>query len=116
MAIQIQFEGYVNEVKKFDWGVVYNVSHRQSKKNAKGEWETVGYDNFEVKSDGNFEKGDRVKIVGTLRSRKYERRDGGTGLALDVWANEMTRIPKPASVGEMQQIWPEVRELPNTPF
>ena len=116
MAVKIEFEGYVNEVRKLDWGVVYNVSHRQNKKNAKGEWEVIGYDNFQVTSEGNFEKGDRVKVVGSLRSRPFDRKDGTKGLSLDVWANEMTKTSKPATVGEMQGIWPEVRELPNTPF
>jgi single-stranded DNA-binding protein len=116
MAIKIEFEGYVQEVKQLDWGVVYNVSHRQSKKNAQGQWEVVGYDNFEVTSEGNFEKGDRVRIAGNLKSRPFQRKDGSKGLALQVWANEMTKVAKPASMPEMQNIWPEVRELPNTPF
>jgi single-stranded DNA-binding protein len=116
MAIKIEFEGYVQEVRKLDWGVVYNVSHRQSKQNAQGQWEVVGYDNFEVTSEGNFEKGDRVRVMGNFKSRPFQRQDGSKGLALHIWAKEMTKVAKPASMPEMQTIWPEVREIPNTPF
>lgn len=116
MAIQVEFEGYVNEARKFDWGTVYNVSHRQVIKNAAGQWETAGYDYFDVQGPEGFVKDDKVKVKGTLKTRRFDKKDGSKGLALQVRATSMERVEKPASVADMQQIWPDVKQIPDTPF
>ena len=120
MSIRVEFEGFVNEVKPFDWGTVYNVSHSQRAKNHQGEWETTGYDYFDVSGDPGFAKDDRVKIVGTLKTKRFDKKDGTKGIALQVRAESIERVergtPKPASVPDMQKIWPEVKQVPDTPF
>lgn len=118
MSIRVEFKGFVNEVKPFDWGTVYNVSHSQRKKNAAGEWITDGYDYFDVTGDPGFEVKDRVKIVGTLKTKRFDNPDGSKGIALQVRAETITKVgAAPASVPDMQKIWPEVKQIPeDTPF
>ena len=86
MAIQIEFSGYINEVKKFEWGTVYDISHAQRQQNESGQWETVGYDYFSVIGDPGFEKDMRVTVKGRLKTKKYDKRDGTKGTTLEVRA------------------------------
>lgn len=120
MAIRLEFEGYVNEVKQFDWGTVYNVSHAQRVKSAGGSWETAGYDYFDVSGEAGFEKDDRVRVKGTLKTKRFDKRDGSKGIALQVRAESIEKVDsenKPASVADMQAIWPAVKQVPeDTPF
>lgn len=122
MAVRIEFEGYIREVKPFDWGTVYEVAHRQVIKNAQGQWETSGYDYFSVsrdKGEPTFEVEQKVSVKGYLKTKRYQKRDGsGSAMALNVRAESMEAMEKPASVGEMQGIWPEVKQIPddNAPF
>jgi hypothetical protein len=135
--IRIEFKGYVNGVRTFDWGTVYNVSHNQVRKNHQGEWETVGRDYLSVVGPAGFAENDQVEIVGRLKTKLYDKRDGsGKGISLEVRADEMKKvqpgvrnqpvesqlldrasgIPRdndPASVADMQQLWPNVRQVPD---
>jgi hypothetical protein len=93
MSIQITFEGRVGDAKEFSWGTVLKVSHAQRAKNKdSGEWETVGYDNFDVVlpdgvSHTDFPEKSIVMITGTLRKvETYAKRDGGTGVSMKVRA------------------------------
>jgi hypothetical protein len=86
MAIQIEFSGYINEVKKFEWGTVYDISHAQRQQSESGQWETVGYDYFSVIGDPGFEKDQRVTVKGRLKTKKYDKRDGTKGTTLEVRA------------------------------
>jgi hypothetical protein len=118
MSIRVEFEGFVNEVKPFDWGTVYNVSHSQRRKNEAGEWVTDGYDYFDVTGEAGLDVKDRVKIVGTLKTKRFDKRDGSKGIALQVRAESITKVgAAPASVADMQKIWPDVKQIPDdTPF
>ena len=121
MAVQVEFEGYVKEIKPFNWGTVYTVAHRQVTKNAQDQWETAGYDYFEVSVEAGgpkLEDDSKVKVVGTLKTKRFDKRDGSKGVALKVWAKSIEPMEKPASVSEMQGIWPEVKQIPddNAPF
>ena len=116
--IRVEFKGYVNSVRVFDWGTVYNVSHNQVRKNHQGEWETVGRDYFSVvapKDAATFAENDQVEIVGRLKTKTYDKRDGsGKGISLEVRADEMRTVQrgnKPASVPQMQNIWPDVKQV-----
>ena len=118
--IRVEFKGYVNSVRVFDWGTVYNVSHNQVRKNHQGEWETVGRDYFSVvapKDAATFAENDQVEIVGRLKTKTYDKRDGsGKGISLEVRADEMRTVQrgnKPASVPQMQNIWPDVKQVPD---
>jgi hypothetical protein len=93
MAIQVMFEGRVGEAKEFSWGTVLKVSHAQRAKNKdSGEWETVGYDNFDVVlPDGidyrDYPEKSIVAITGSLRKvETYAKRDGTTGVSMKVRA------------------------------
>jgi len=118
MAVQVEFEGYVKEIKPFNWGTVYTVAHRQVIKNAQDQWETAGYDYFEVSSDVKIPEDAKVRVKGTLKTKRFDKRDGSKGIALQVRAAELEEIAKPASVSDMQGIWPDVKQIPedNAPF
>ena len=125
MAVSVEFEGFVNDVRQFDWGVVYDVSHRQVTKDASGEWETAGYDYFSVtvsEHNAEVEKDVRVKVKGTLKTKRYDKKDGsGKAVALNVRASSVEVTKKPASVSEMQEIFPGMKQVPvsspdNAPF
>lgn len=121
MAVKIEFEGYVNEVKPFDWGTVLNVGHRQVIKNAAGEWETAGYDYFDVSLQKGVDvpaKDSKVRVKGTMKTKRFDKRDGSKGIALQVRAESVEPMEKPASVPDMQAIWPDVKQVPdeNAPF
>ena len=116
--IRVEFKGYVNSVRVFDWGTVYNVSHNQVRKNHQGEWETVGRDYFSVvapKDSATFAENDQVEVVGRLKTKTYDKRDGsGKGISLEVRADEMRTVQrgnKAASVPDMQNIWPDVKQV-----
>ena len=116
--IRVEFKGYVNSVRVFDWGTVYNVSHNQVRKNHQGDWETVGRDYFSVvapKDAATFAENDQVEVVGRLKTKTYDKRDGsGKGVSLEVRADEMRTVQrgnKTASVPDMQNIWPDVKQV-----
>lgn len=93
MAINIEFQGFINEIKSFDWGTVYNVSHNQVRKNTSGQWETVGKDYFSVvapEDTGTLAEGSRVNIKGRMKTKLYDKRDGSKGVSLEVRADEIT--------------------------
>ena len=92
MAIEVKFTGFVNEVKVFGWGVIAKVSHNQVKKTDDGKWETVGRDYFDVVlPDGvSVAENDRVDVVGRLKTKLYDRKDGGKGMSLEVRAESVT--------------------------
>jgi single-stranded DNA-binding protein len=132
MAIKVEFEAWVNEVREFDWGVVYNVAHPQRAKNHQGEWETTGYDYLDVTAERGFQKDDRVKVVGTLKTKRYDKKDGSKGISLQVRAESIEKVERnshvnpthqaalnkvTASVPDMQEVWPALRQVPDdTPF
>jgi single-stranded DNA-binding protein len=116
--IRVEFKGYVNAVRVFDWGTVYDVSHNQVRKNHQDEWETVGRDYFSVvapQGAGPFQENDQVTVVGKLKTKTYDKRDGsGKGISLEVRADEMAKVErgnKPATVSEMQNVWPAVKQV-----
>ena len=125
--IRVEFKGYVNSVRVFDWGTVYNVSHNQVRKNHQGEWETVGRDYFSVvapKDSATFAENDQVEIVGRLKTKTYDKRDGsGKGISLEVRADEMRTVARNGHVNpvmqnvvnvstpEIQDVWPSVKQV-----
>lgn len=89
MAIDIKFRGFINEVKKFDWGTVYDIAHNQFRKNDQGEWETVGKDYFSVVGPEGFAEGQQVTVVGKMKTKRFDKRDGSKGISLEVRAESM---------------------------
>ena len=132
MTIEVKFTGFVNEVKQLQWGTVYNMSHSQRQKNDQDEWETTGYDYFDVvPADGVplFEKGDRVAVEGRLKTRRYTSNTGTAGIALQVRATNMKleqgQKRGPAAVQQVfgdviptsePAIWPDVAKAGEVPF
>ena len=129
MAIRIEFTGFVNEILRFDWGIVYKMSHNQQMKNAQGQWETTGRDYLDVVAPEGlttqFVESNRVTVKGTLKTKSYDKKDGtGKGVALQVRAETMEHAVsnnsapvQPAPQGNpVQQVWPEVAEMGNAPF
>ena len=98
MAIQIEFSGYINEVKKFEWGTVYDIAHSQRIQNDSGEWETAGYDYFSVIGDAGLEANTRVTVKGRMKTKRYEKKDGGTGVKLEVRADSIEPYQSQADV------------------
>jgi len=97
MAINVEFEGYVNEVKAFSWGNVAKVSHSQRAKNdATGQWETVGKDYFDVTlPDGvTVKENTVVRVAGSLKVGTYDKKDGTQGISMKVRAKDVTDVTR----------------------
>lgn len=97
MAINVSFEGYVNELKQFGWGNVARVSHAQRAKNEQtGEWETVGNDYFDVTLPAGLVVTEKsiVKVTGTLKVKTYPKKDGTLGIDLKVNAKEVEPVDR----------------------
>ena len=93
MAINIEFQGFVNEVKNFDWGTVYNISHNQVRKTPQGTWETVGRDYFSVIAPDGCQplaENMRVSVKGRMKTKTFDKRDGSKGVSLEVRADDIT--------------------------
>lgn len=124
MAINVDFEGYVNEVKQFGWGSVAKVSHSQRAKNeATGQWETVGKDYFDVTlPDGAIvDEGSLVKVKGTLKVGTYDKKDGTQGIALKVRAQEISAVERnraeaPKTSFKAPADWTPVTDNEELPF
>jgi len=112
--IQVEFKGYVNGVKSFDWGIVYDIAHNQVRKNDAGEWEKVGADYFNVIGPAGFHEGDLVEVKGRLKTKRYEKRDGSKGMSLEVRADDITIVNKGNSPqsktghAAVSNVWPTV--------
>lgn len=96
MAIEVKFTGFVNEVKKFEWGTVLKVSHNQVKKNPAGQWETVARDYLDVivSNDVQFVENDRIDVVGKLKTKFFDKKDGSKGVSLEVRGDEVVKSGK----------------------
>lgn len=97
MAVNVIFEGFVNEVKTFGWGTVAKVSHSQRAKNDQtGQWETVGKDYFDVTlPEGVTVTEDQiVRVEGTLKVGTYDKKDGTTGISLKVRAQDVSEVQR----------------------
>ena len=119
MAIEVKFTGFVNEVKTFDWGTVLKVSHNQVKKNDVGKWETVSRDYFDVIVDGSigFAENDRIDVVGKLKTKLYDKKDGSKGVALEVRGDDVKKSVQsstPAAGVQVPSSWSQIddTELP----
>lgn len=117
MAIQIEFQGFINEVKNFEWGTVYNVSHNQVRKTPQGTWETIGRDYFSVIApDGtpSLTENSRVNVKGRMKTKTFEKRDGTKGTSLEVRAEEIsvltqgTQREDKRNEAAVNAVWPTV--------
>jgi len=117
MAIQIEFQGFVNEVKNFDWGTVYNISHNQVRKTPQGTWETVGRDYFSVVAPEGCQplaENMRVSVKGRMKTKTFEKRDGSKGMSLEVRADDISVLSagtaREDKVNEaaVNAVWPTV--------
>ena len=117
MAIQIEFQGFINEVKNFDWGTVYNISHNQVRKTPQGTWETVGRDYFSVVAPEGCQpltENMRVSVKGRMKTKTFEKRDGSKGMSLEVRADDISVLSagtaREDKVNEaaVNAVWPTV--------
>ena len=124
MAIKIEFVGYVNKVREYQWGIAYDVAHNQMVKKG-DQWEAVGRDYFSVvgpQGAPRFNENDLVEIKGTLKTKYFDKQDGTKGVALNVRAESMTVKsskggPKTMQEPPVQMVWPDVAEVPDeAPF
>jgi hypothetical protein len=100
MALKIEVEGYVNEVKTFGWGTVLKMTHSQRAKNKEsGQWETVGKDYLDVVLPEGFNvdlirEGMILNVLGSFKVETYAKRDGTTGIALKVRATDIEQVER----------------------
>lgn len=121
MAIEVKFTGFVNEVKVFDWGTVLKVAHNQVKKTPDGKWETVAKDYLDVivGNDVRFADGDRIEVVGKLKTKLYDKKDGSKGISLEVRGDEVKKAggaAVPAGVAQVPDSWTAIPNDDNLPF
>jgi len=116
MSIQVQFDGFIEDIRTFDWGNVYNVSHTQWKKTG-DEFESIGKDYLDVITDNanGAEAGDKVRVIGKLKTKRFQKKDGSAGMALNVRAESFEIVKKgdPDNRGSektghaaVNEIWP----------
>lgn len=96
MAVKIEFTGFINGVREFDWGHSYDIAHSQMMKDDQDEWKVVGKDYFSVVGKPGFQEGDQVAVVGTLKTKLFDKKDGSKGVALNVRASEMSKVERRA--------------------
>lgn len=116
MAINIEFTGFVNGVREFEWGVVYDMAHAQMMKDDQGEWKVAGKDYLSVTGPKGFNEGDQCLVIGTLKTKTFEKKDGSKGIALNVRAREMKIAERrqqsnKQGVAALNEVWP-VAEVP----
>lgn len=108
MAIHVEFEGYVNEVKTFDWGQVVKMTHQRRAKNAlTQEWETIGKDYIDVTLAEGVELPEInsvAKVKGTMQVNLYEKTDGGKGLGIKVRAQEISKVERGGKAAAEEEI------------
>jgi len=125
MAVNIEFQGFINEIKTFDWGTVYEISHNQVRKGHQGDWETVGRDYFSViapEEARHLTKDSRVLVKGRFKSKRFAKKDGSKGISLEVRA-ESIEVQSAGSLPQdktghaaINAVW-DVTPLPeNAPF
>lgn len=122
MAIKIEFVGYVNKVREYQWGIAYDVAHNQMQKKG-DQWEAVGRDYFSVvgPEGTRFSENDLVTIKGTLKTKLFDKQDGTKGVALNVRAESMEKVQGKGAPQRqeppVQQVWPDVALIPDeAPF
>lgn len=112
MAINIEFTGFINGVREFEWGVVYDMAHAQMAKDEQGEWKVAGKDYLSVTGPKGFNEGDQCLVIGTLKTKLYDKKDGSKGVALNVRAREMKlaerRQSNKVGVAALNDVWPTV--------
>ena len=82
---QIKVTAYLNKIKHTQYGTIFEIGERHSKKNqATGEWETDGtntyYDAWVDRTGADaslFNEGDLIMLEGSFRTKKTEK-DGKT--------------------------------------
>lgn len=106
MALNIVFEGFVNEVKSFDWGTVAKVSHSQRAKKEDGSWETVGKDYLDVTLPAGVvvSENSLIKVEGTFKVSTFEKKDGTTGVALKVRAQSVEPVQRSYERGNVDNL------------
>lgn len=120
MAIKISFEGFVESVRDFDWGTVYNMSHTQWRKEGE-EFVAAGKDYLNVIAPPNSaQEGDKVAVEGRMKTKRFEKKDGTWGQSLEVRSDSFTVTKKGQEQTYSQQlesVWPEVQQIPDdAPF
>ena len=108
MAITVQFTGFLQEVKHFDWGTVVEIAHTNRKKNDAGEWETVSTDYIDVVIDMadkeayrdiyEMPKSTRLAVNGRMKFNAYTKRDGQPGAKMKVWAEDIEAVANAVKV------------------
>jgi single-stranded DNA-binding protein len=108
MAITVQFTGFLQEVRHFDWGSVVEIAHTNRKKNQAGEWETVSTDYIDVVIDiaekegyrhiFELPKSTRLAVNGRMKFNVYTKQDGTPGAKMKVWAEEIESVGDPVKV------------------
>jgi len=121
MAVNIEFQGFVNEIKSFHWGTVYEISHNQVRKDHQGEWETVGRDYFSVIAPDGLEelaKGSRVSVTGRFKTKRFDKKDGTKGISLEVRAESINVLSSNQKTGHaaINEVWPVKQIADEAPF
>jgi hypothetical protein len=78
MAVITIQAAWVNEIKQFDWGYSVKIAEDQRQKNKQtGAWETVEKTYYDLTVPAelgfDFQVGQRISIVGSFKTKKWEK-------------------------------------------
>lgn len=111
MTIRVSFDGWVNEVKSFDWGHVLKMTHDRRAQNQAGEWETVGKDYIDViVDDAQLAQIHNEKLIhvegGQKELRAYTKASGELGTGQTIKAFEVAPLRRD-SVAQVKSTVPD---------
>jgi single-stranded DNA-binding protein len=91
--LKTEFVGFVDDVKTFDWGTIVKMTHNQRQLNDQGSWETIGKDYIDVKVKpehlASVTIGQQLEVIGSLKVKTYQKKDGTSGVQINVTAFEV---------------------------
>ena len=108
----IEVTGWLNDVKRFDWGVALKVGVDVRKKNHQDEWETVDKTVYDVTTDEvpDVEGAKQVTVTGRITgTNTFTKRDGSTGASVKVRATRIVSVGDKVQEAAIMEQWPTAK-------
>ena len=108
----IEVTGWLNDVKRFDWGIALKVGVDVRKKNHQDEWETVDKTVYDVTTDEvpDVEGAKQVTVTGRITgTNTFTKRDGSTGASVKVRATKIVPVGDKVQEAAIMEQWPTAK-------